>query len=128
MGMAGGSTAMDRIENYSNKLIPAQVAEDFTTMKPGMVAVETLVFSELTDIEDRVKAITATKVAVTVKQAIWYQNFARKAYQIRRTWLGGDTLDGLYAALVDLYKARGLVEATCLQILNEVFAWTPPAP
>jgi hypothetical protein len=124
----GHSSAIDRVRNYTEKLIPSQVGEDLTTMKPAMVGVMTVIFGEVTEIEDRVKAILATKTGVTVKQSIWYQNLARKAYSIRRKWYGGNMLDVLFAALVDLYKARGLTEANELQILNEIFAWTPPAP
>jgi hypothetical protein len=130
--MAKGGTVpgSKRLERYTMKLMPSQVAEDFTAQKPGMVAQETVIFNELAEMEDRVKAVvaaSATAVDGSVKYSIWWQNFARKAYHIRRVWLGGTVLDTIYAALVARFAARGCTEATLLQILNEVFAWSPPA-
>lgn len=118
----------ERIQKYTQKLIPARIATLLTTKKAGMVAKMTAVVARQMEIEARVRGIYATKSTCTMTDPAFLQGFAKRAERISCRFGGGDLLDTEYAALVVQYKAYGCTEAWLLQILNEVFGWTPPAP
>jgi hypothetical protein len=120
------SDANQRISNYTYGIIPSRVQEDFTAKKPAMVASITDRFAEMYQIEQLVKGVLASEVAVTCISNAYYQAFAKEIYKVQRTHPGGAQLNGEVALLVAKWKGRGLTEAVLIRIRNECFSI--PAP
>ena len=116
----------ERIQNYSDKLIPARVAEDLTTKKPAMVSMETVIFNELVTIEDRVKGVLSGETENTIFYP-WFHDFSREVWKAQRRFGGGTALVNEVALLVYKWKTRGLTEAVLTKIRDEVFAIPAPA-
>jgi hypothetical protein len=120
--------ANERIQNYSDKLIPVRVQEDLTTKKPSMVALVTVIFNEQSTIEDRVKGVLSGEAVNSISYP-WYHAFSREVWKAQRRFGGGTALVNEVALLVYKWKTRGMTEAILDKIRDEVFAIpAPPAP
>jgi len=117
-----------RIENYSAKVIPQRVMEDFTTKKPDMITQETAVFHQLEDVEAHVRGILGGETGVSVIQYPFYQAFAKEVWKVHMHYGGGNTVINEVALLVEKWKARGLTEATLNKVRDEVFGIPAPTP
>jgi hypothetical protein len=124
MAMTG---AGQRVEKYTMKVIPARISSFLTANKPAMVARMSAVVDRQVEIEGRVRGILATTSGFTIPDCAFFQGFAKKANTLFATYGGGGVLDGEVDSLLDLYVAYGLNRTVMLQVLNEVFAYTPPA-
>ena len=115
----------ERITKYTEKLIPARVAEDLTTMKPAMVASETVIFNELASVEDRVKGILSGEAVNSILYPA-YMAFAKEVWAKERNFGGGTALINEVSLMVYKWKTRGLSEPVLDKIRTEVFGL--PAP
>jgi hypothetical protein len=115
----------DRIERYSNKMIPERIKEDFTTAKPGMVSKETAIFASQAAIEEQVKALLGDTATASILYP-WYYAYAKQIDRLHRH-LSGTALVNEVALAVAKWKARGLVEANLIEIRDVVFGIPAPA-
>jgi hypothetical protein len=124
--MANTSSLDDRIRRYTDRLIPERVKEDLTAQKSFMVNKLAERTTELITIEDRVKAVLATKDATTSDYPK-YHTFARQVYKLQRRFGGGIGLNDEVALLVAKWKARGCTEAVLIAVRDAVFSIPAPA-
>ena len=120
-------SANSRINNYTTKLIPARVAEDFTSKMPTMVSGETTQINQLTDIEDRVRGILATEPVISMDYPKYYA-FTKEVYGLQRRLEGGNALITEVALCQAKWTARGCTGTVLDTIRNSVFAIPAPVP
>jgi hypothetical protein len=120
-------SANSRINNYTTKLIPARVAEDFTAKMPTMVSAETTQINQMTDIEDRVRGILATEAVISMAYPKYYA-FSKEVYGLQRHLEGGNALITEVALCEAKWTARGCTSAVLDTIRTSVFAIPAPLP
>ena len=125
--MANTSSLDDRVRKYTEGVIPARIAEDFTTKKPVMVSKVTERMTELTTIEDRVKGVLSSEAALTCDY-VKYHNFAREIYKLQRRFGGGVGMVDEVALVLAKWQARGCTNAILTKIRNNIFAVSAPTP
>jgi hypothetical protein len=124
--MSNTSSLDDRIRKYTLGVNPTRVMEDLTAQKPTMVSKATERATELSTIEDRVKATLAGENVITSDYPK-YHAFARQIYKLQRRFGGGTGLMDEVALLLAKWKARGCIEAVLIKVRNEVFAIAAPS-
>jgi hypothetical protein len=115
-----------RIENYTSKLIPARVAEDFTQRKPKMV--EKLGVSWVAYIYPMLLALPILLADQTVppKRALVgsYFAFMQECAAAKRRHPDVTVLED-YAEIEAKWVTRGLTGDICEQILEEILGAIP---
>jgi len=117
----------DRLANYNSKLIPARVAEDLTAKKASMVAVEAVIFNQMTDIEDRTRGVLSSETTLSVDYPKYYC-FAKQVWKLQRKLGGGTALMDEVALVLAKWQARGCTNAILTKIRNDIFAISAPTP
>ena len=115
------------VENYTNKLIPSRVAEDFTNKKISMVATETGIFEDFLQLEGAVKEILAGETGPTSIQNIYYQAFAKRVWKVLRKHLGGSIALMEIGILKTQYTSKGLTGTVLQKIVDTIFSPMLPA-
>jgi hypothetical protein len=121
------TSATKRIENYTSKLIPSRVKEDFETKKPAMLVRYTATTDEICTIQDRVRGILSGETVYPGWPVARYQAFAMEIYRAQKQWRGGNQLIQLAALIIAKWKFRGCAEPILAKIRDEVFAIPAPS-
>ena len=120
-------SAEEWANNYTGRLIPSRVAEDFTNKKPAMVSAEQAIFEAFERIEGAVKELLAGEISVHVIQNIYYQAFAKKIWKVMRTHLGGAIAVEEIAILKAQYTSKGMTGTVLQKIIDTIFSPMLPA-
>jgi len=121
-------SATQRIQNYTDKLIPTRVKEDFETKKPAMLTRFSTATNEITYIQDRVRGILSGETVLPGWHVAKYQAFAMELYRAYKQWRGGTQLITKTAILIYKWKAFGCTQSVLEKIRDEVFAAPPVVP
>jgi len=116
----------ERIQNYTEKLIPARVQEDFVEKKPSMLARIGDAIRDRVVIESRLRSILSGEAVSTV-DFIGYLSFALKVDKLHRRWGGGSDLINAVALVVYEWKTLGYTEAVLAKIREELFSIPAPS-
>jgi len=115
-----------RIDNYTSKLIPARVAEDFTNKKPSMVT--KLSISWVQFIYPMLIALPALLAAETTPpkraQVGSYFAFMQECAAAKRRHPDATVLED-YAEIEAKWVTRGLTADICDDILTDILGATP---
>ncbi|MEO0108682.1 MAG: hypothetical protein ABIK62_05860 [candidate division WOR-3 bacterium] len=114
-----------RMANYSQGLNPDRIREDLQQKRERMIAAQTAATSDLAEIEDRIKGVLAEEDVTTVTY-MWYYDFGRELYRLKKQHGGGQGLKKEVAIALLKWKLRGAKEDVLEKIRDEVFAISPP--
>lgn len=114
-----------RQKKYEVKVDADVIRSRFAGLKPMMVEQTSAKFTDLVGFETNVKQLIEPKGIPTI-QIPFYLNYARELYSLSQRF-SGKTLENEAKLLASKWKARGLDEATLIDVAK-VFGITLVAP
>jgi hypothetical protein len=116
------SNAADRLANYAAGINPERIREDFEKRKERMVTKQGEAIAALLQIEQMASEILMGEDTVTTLQYLWYLDFARQIYGLKRRFLAGKPMENEAKNTALHWKARGCDLRVLNRILAEVFS------
>jgi len=116
------SNAADRLANYAAGLNLGRIREDLERRKDQMITKQGEAIAALLQIEQLASEVLMGEDTVTTLQYMWYLDFARQVYGLKRRFLAGKPMENEAKNTALFWKARGCDLRVLNRILAEVFS------
>jgi len=117
--------SLHRMESYQLKFTSERVKETLDAKRARMIERQRVASEELVALEERVQAVLAGE-DVPVIQYVWFHDFARQLYRLKKKFMGGKGIGQEVALLIYVWTARKLDEKVLTKVRDEVFAIQEP--
>ena len=116
------SNGADRLANYAAGINPDRIREGLEKNKERMVTKQGEAIAALVQIEQLASEVLMGEDTVTTLQYLWYLDFARQVYGLKRRFSAGKPMENEAKNVALYWKARGCDLRVLNRILAEVFS------
>jgi hypothetical protein len=116
------SNGVERLANYAAGINPDRIREDIEKRKGSMVTKQGEAIAALVQIEQLASEVLMSEDTVTTLQYLWYLDFARQVYGLKRRFQAGKPMENEAKYVALHWQARGCDLRVLNRILAEVFS------